>query len=89
MTKQIIIYSRVNAIHQLPSDKAIEISDFANFILKKYEDQLLTFDIQKMVSKSDSFSFLENEEDLYTINYINSTLSDYKLNKILHKTLCL
>jgi hypothetical protein len=35
MTKQKIIDKTLEAINQLPTDKAEEISDFADFVLKK------------------------------------------------------
>lgn len=38
MTRQIIIERTLKAINQLPEEKAKEISDFADFMIKKYED---------------------------------------------------
>ena len=51
----------------LPEDKAAEISDFADFVFKRYEEYELTKGIQKMVSESQTFDFLNNEEDLYSL----------------------
>lgn len=68
MTRQDILERTVQAINQLPQDKASEISDFADFITKKYEEQLLTDGIQQLVTESKSFSFLNEEEDLYSLN---------------------
>ena len=56
------------AINQLPESKAEEISDFAEFIIKKYEDQKLTTATQQMVFESKTFEFLESEEELYTVS---------------------
>ena len=67
MTRQAIIERTLNAINQLPVEKAEEISDFADFIFKRYEGQLLTAGIQKMAAQSQSFEFLNTEEDLYTL----------------------
>ncbi len=66
MTKQAIIQRTLNAINQLPSDKAEEISDFADFVIKRYEEHRLTEGIQVLTSKSQTFDFLNNEEDLYS-----------------------
>jgi hypothetical protein len=66
MTRQIIIERTLKAINQLPEEKAKEISDFADFMIKKYEDQLLTKDIAHLTSNSKAFEFLKDEEDLYT-----------------------
>lgn len=68
MTRQAIIEKTLKAINQLPESKAEAISDFAEFIIKKYEDQKLTTAIQQMASDSKSFEFLESEEELYTVS---------------------
>jgi len=67
MTRQAIIEKTLKAISLLPENKAEEISDFADFVTKKYEDQKLTDAIQQIVTDSKIFSFLESEEELYTV----------------------
>ena len=67
MTKQTIIERTLKAINELPQDKAEEISDFADFVFKRYEEQELTNGIQKITSESHSFDFLNNEEEIYSI----------------------
>ena len=64
------------AINRLPEDKAEEISDFADFVSKRYEDHKLTESIQKMVSNADTFSFLEEEEEIYTVNDLKQVYND-------------
>lgn len=66
MTKKAIIERTVHVLNQLPPEKASEISDFADFIIKKYEDSLLTRGIQEIIQKSDTFDFLNDEEELYS-----------------------
>jgi len=68
--KQSIIERTLKAIDQLPEDKAEEISVFADFLIKRYEEQKLTEGIQKLTSDSESFNFLNNEEDIYSENDI-------------------
>jgi hypothetical protein len=68
MTRQAIIDKTVQAINLLPQDKAIEISDFADFIIKKYEEKTLTDNIQKLTSESKAFDFLNSEEELYSLD---------------------
>ena len=70
MTRQLIIERTIKAINQLPNEKAEEISDFDDFIIKRYEEHLLFQDIQHATSKSETFSFLNDEEDIYTIENI-------------------
>jgi hypothetical protein len=67
MTQQKIIERTIEAIKQLPTEKAEEISDFADFVLKKFEEQSITGNIQKIVSDSKAFNFLSEEEELYSV----------------------
>jgi hypothetical protein len=67
MTRQAIIEHTVEMINQLPHQKVSEIADFADFIIKKYEEQLLTENIQQLVIESSAFSFLHDEKDLYSV----------------------
>lgn len=65
MTKEAIIQKTIETLEKLPSEKINEVSDFADFILKKYEEQLIQKRMEKIVSESEAFSFLHEEEDLY------------------------
>ncbi len=67
MTKQLIIERTAKIINQLPDNKAVEISDFADFIFKRYEEEELTKGIESMISESDSFQFLNDDEDIYSV----------------------
>lgn len=66
MTRQLIIDRTIKAINQLPEDQAEEISDFADFVIKRYEEQKLTEEIQQLASESQTFEFLHKEEALYS-----------------------
>ncbi len=66
MTKQSIIERTVEVINRLPNNKAEEISDFADFVIKRYEDQKLTDELQHIIVNSKTFEFLHHEEDLYS-----------------------
>lgn len=76
MTRQAIIERTVQVMNQLPPDKASEISDFADFIIKKYEEQLLTDAIGEMVVESNAFNFLNEEEDLYSLKDLKERYND-------------
>ena len=67
MTRQAIIERTIKAINQLPVDKAQEISDFADFMRKRYEEVQLTRDIGNLVSETETFEFLRQEEEIYTL----------------------
>lgn len=66
MTKQAIIEKTVEILNRLPEEKGAEISDFADFISKRYEDEKVNEGILQMTSNSQSFEFLHDEEDLYS-----------------------
>jgi hypothetical protein len=68
MTRQRIIKRTIEAINQLPDDKAEEISDFADIIIKKFEDNRINENIQQYVSEGSVFNFLNEDKELYTSN---------------------
>jgi hypothetical protein len=68
MTKHILIDRALKSLNQLPEDKIKSVADFADFLLKRYEDEILSKGISKLVSDSKVYEFLENEEDLYSVN---------------------
>ncbi len=65
MTKEGLINRTVETLERLPEDRIQEVADFADFVLKKYEEQILQKGIETMISESNSFTFLQDEEDLY------------------------
>lgn len=67
MTRQAIIERTIKAINQLPEEKAEEISHFADFVSKRYEEYQLTQGIQKLTANSQAFDFLNDEEELYSL----------------------
>jgi hypothetical protein len=66
MTRQAIIERTIKALNQLPEDKAEEISDFADFVTKRYEEDRMTKGIQQLTASNQAFDFLNDEEDLYS-----------------------
>lgn len=73
MSKKDLIDKTVETLNKLPEDKLIEVSDFADFILKKNEDVQLLHGIAYLTSQSKSYQFLQEEEDLYTLEDIKET----------------
>ena len=76
MTRQAIIEHTVRVINQLPEEKAEEISDFADFVIKRYEESVLTKGLQTLSSQSHSFDFLNEEEDLYSLSDLKKVYND-------------
>jgi len=76
MTRQAIIEHKVRVINQLPEEKAEEISDFADFVIKRYEESVLTKGVQTLSSQSHSFDFLNEEEELYSLSDLKKVYND-------------
>jgi len=67
MTRDAIIQKTMEVLSLLPADKLEEVSDFADYILKKYDDRSLQGEMQAIVEESEAFYFLKDEEDLYSV----------------------
>ena len=65
MNKQKLIHKTVETLKKLPEDNVYEVVNFAEFTLKRYEEQILQKGVETIMSGSDSFAFLHDEEDLY------------------------
>ena len=68
MSRTEIIEKTITALKKLPQSKAEEVADFADFMVKKMDEKDLQSGIQNIIEKSESFAFLHDEEDLYTID---------------------
>jgi len=67
MARETLIKKTIRTLSKLPPDKVREVSDFADFILKKHEDEILMKGMQKLTADSKAFYFLKEEEDLYSV----------------------
>ena len=68
MTRQILIDKVLEKLKVLPDSKLEEINDFADFLLNRLDDRILTEGIRHMTENSKAFEFLNEEEDLYSVN---------------------
>lgn len=66
MTKKGLIDRTVETLEKLPEGRVFEIANFADFVLKKHEEEVLQKGLERIVMTSNSFSFLDDEEDLYS-----------------------
>ena len=67
MTHQALIQKTLAALSKLPQEKASEIADFAEYILKKYDEEILQKGIEKLTSTSKAYDFLKTEDTIYTV----------------------
>ena len=68
MDKSAIIEKIINIINKHPNHQAEEISDFADFILMKYEENLLKNGIAELVEQSKAYDFLDEDEITYSVS---------------------
>lgn len=68
MTRDTTIEKAIQTIKKLPTDKLQEVSDFISFLLKQHEEEQLIQGIQKMADGSKTFEFLNQEEDIYSMD---------------------
>jgi len=65
MNRITLINNTINKISLLPNGRLKEVSDYIDFLLKLNDDKEITNDIMEITSNSESFDFLNNEEDIY------------------------
>lgn len=68
MTKETLINKITQTLSKLPQEKVEAVSYFVNNISQKSEEEILQKGIEKLVSESEAFAFLKDEEDLYTVD---------------------
>jgi hypothetical protein len=68
MTRQANVDKTILAIQRLPYKKAQEVSNFAEFLAQKYEGLELVASMQQLMQESETFAFLNDEGELYTID---------------------
>ena len=68
MTRETLIKRTVENLSKLPDQRLKEVSDFAEFLLNRIENRLMTEGIQQLTADSKVFKFLEMEEDLYSVS---------------------
>ncbi|ADR23207.1 hypothetical protein MATR_29440 [Marivirga tractuosa] len=67
MEKANLIQDTVDILDKMSDEKIQEVKDFASYILKKYEEDTLQNGLTQLANQSQTYHFLEEEEDLYTV----------------------
>jgi hypothetical protein len=68
MTREAIIQKTIEVLSALPADKVEEVSDFADYVLKKYDDRSLQQEMHALIEQSDTFSFVREDAEIYSID---------------------
>ena len=59
MTQSAVIENTISTLSKLPVEKATEVADFADFVLKRYEESLLDTGITQIVGNAHNSAFLQ------------------------------
>ncbi len=68
MKRNLIIENIQSKLNRLPDNQLQEMNDFADFLLSKIDEKITVEGIKKLIQNSKSFEFLQEDEDLYTVN---------------------
>ena len=68
ITRELLIKRTLDHLSKLPDHQIKEVSDFAEFLLNRIDDQLLTEGIGKLATEMKAYKFLDTEEDLCSVN---------------------
>jgi len=68
MNREIVIKKTIENLSKLPDSKLEEVSEYAEFLLKRIEDRSLAEGIEMLMSDSKSFEYLAQDEEIYTVN---------------------
>jgi hypothetical protein len=67
MTREKLIEQTTDMLLKLSDENLREVADFAELLLNKTEEKDWAAGIRQIAADSNSFKFLEDEEDLYSI----------------------
>ncbi len=68
MDREVIIRRTLENLSKLPDNRLEEVSRFTEFLLRNIDESILTEGIKELTSKAKAFKYLEEEEDIYTVN---------------------
>jgi len=68
MEREVLVKNTIGRIEQLPTKRVQEVNDFVEFIIRRTDDALITDGLQQLSSISNTYDFLYNEPDLYSVN---------------------
>lgn len=65
--KNKLVQILIEKSQRLNEEKLAEVLDFAEFLVNKYEEEIIKKGIQVLAHQSKSFKFLTEEPDLYSL----------------------
>lgn len=73
MSKKQILRKTVDKLQKLDESEIKKADDFVDFLLTKTGNKELTKGIQRQAEEGKSFSFLKDEEELYSVDDLKET----------------
>ncbi|RUA27884.1 MAG: hypothetical protein DSY77_16845 [Bacteroidetes bacterium] len=67
MEKANLIQDTIDILDKMSDEKILEVKDYASYLLKKYKENMLQNGLIELANQSQSYKFLEQEEELYTV----------------------
>ena len=67
MEKANLIQDTIDILDKMSDEKILEVKDYASYLLKKYEENMLQNGLIELANQSQSYKFLEQEKELYTV----------------------
>lgn len=68
MDKQSLIKDTLQTLNKLPVEKVNEVYDFAEYLLSKLDDTIISQGIQELSASGSTYDFLKEDDDLYSVN---------------------
>ena len=68
MEREVLIERTIRKIERLPTTRVREVNDFVEFIVQRADDEMITEGLQQLMSYSNTYDFLYNEPELYSVN---------------------
>jgi hypothetical protein len=68
MERDKLLLATIEKLQKLPHQKLQEVADFADFIMYRLDNQLISQNMSKLQEQGGTFEFLEIEPDLYTLS---------------------
>jgi hypothetical protein len=68
MNREELLQLTIDKLQRLPENKLIEVSDFAEFLLSRIDEHILTEGIKRLAGQSKAYDFLKDEDIQYTVN---------------------
>ena len=68
MDRSVLINKTIEFISHLPNNRVNEVAEFAEFLVRKHEEETLRQGVLQLSAASSSFDFLKDEEELYSLS---------------------